>query len=293
MGLRLRQRKRSGSWLLEGQRPVAREVAVEVESADAVLVDLAIAIVVDALADDAVEGPLAVIILAADEQARILGADLAIAVGIGDAHLGDETIAVEILGGVLIGAAVAVVVDGSDRAAQGNPVQQRGIGAVGVELGADVEGAGVEKRGHLRVGTVAIEEIAGEKEGEGAAGQLTRVDVAIDIQRRLLGRRAGLVVGDLDQGQIGAEVALTDGVQFRQLWVLLDPFGQDHVGLGVGVVAVPVDGAIGAHLAAGGRRQEQKQRHHQRRPLDPVCHFDPVADGKEGGFRHLRNLQPI
>ena len=91
--------------------PVVRVVAVQVESADAVLVVAAVAVVVDAFGEHHVVAvPRADV---AHEAAALVGrVDDRVALSGADElpHLADEAVAVEVLAGILVEQPVAVVV---------------------------------------------------------------------------------------------------------------------------------------------------------------------------------------
>ena len=229
--------------------PVAREVAVHVDAADAVLVDGAVAVVVDALAHGRIAGAGALPLGIAHQDAVVIRVEHPVAVFVGDAHLRDPAVAVQVLGGILVGGAVFVLVDGVGGAAERLIVDEREVGAVGVELGADVKGADIEQRGDARVAAVTVEEVADDVGGDGGARQLARVDAAIDVERRFVGRGAGGLVGDGDEHEGLAAVALADLVELGEVGVEGVELAQDLVGLGGRVEAVPVDGAVGGHEA--------------------------------------------
>ena len=231
--------------------PVARKVAVHVDPADAVLVDGAVAVVVDALAHGRVAGPGALPLGIAHQDAVVVRVENPVAVVVAVAHLRDPAVAVQVLGGILVGGAVFVLVDGVGGAAERLVVDEREVGAVGVELGADVKGAEIEQRGDARVAAVTVQEMADDVGGDGGARQLARVDAAVDVERRFVGRGAGGLVGDGDEHEGLAAVAFADLVELGEVGVEGVELAQDLVGLGGRVEAVPVDGAVGGHEAGG------------------------------------------
>ena len=109
--------------------PVAREVAVHVEAAEAVLVDRAVTVVVDPLAHGR------------EAQARTLHLRVAYhypvvgrvghpdSIRVGHADLRDPAVTVEVLGRILVGDAVLVLVERVRRAAQGLVLDERQVGA--------------------------------------------------------------------------------------------------------------------------------------------------------------------
>ena len=128
-------------------------------------------------------------------------------------HHRDVAVAVEVLAGVFVLQAVVVLVERADDAPQ--PARRRDdeVGAVRIELRHDVEDLRVDHLRDHRVGLVAGHERAdGVKRGL-TAEHLAGVQVAVNPVPGLLDPLARLPIGDFENEQILAEVALADGVQ--------------------------------------------------------------------------------
>ncbi len=121
--------------------PVGRPVPVHVVAAGRVLVDLAVAVVVQSLRSEQVVFPL-LAWLDRDEQSGIVRREFITPVRVLLPHLGDLAVAVEVVVSVLVEQAVAVVVMGglaaSRRAGRVRPVEPVGA-AVGVDGRNEVE----------------------------------------------------------------------------------------------------------------------------------------------------------
>jgi hypothetical protein len=68
----------------------------------------------------------------------------------------------------------------------------------------DVEGAAVEDAGDARVLTVAFEQLLDGVEDAFAGHDFARVEAAVDVERRLVLWRAGLLVRDREQPEVAA-----------------------------------------------------------------------------------------
>jgi len=182
-----------------------REGRADVDAAGAVLVVLAVAVVVDALGVELVDALLALGPVGPLEDAGRGGDGEVFAFGVLDAHLGDEAVAVEVLGAVLVDRVVLVVVRRARvarvEAEGGRGRREETRGGVGIAAGQDVPGA---------VGTHVglVEEEPGEVEG-GLRGERDRAfHVRGDKDRgEGFGRGAGLSGGrQRGAGDLGADL---------------------------------------------------------------------------------------
>ena len=246
-----------------GRRPVEAPVAVGVDVARPVLVDLAIAVVVDALLTEHRPFPL-LPRLDADHQPRVLGVGFELAEGVLLAHRADVAVAVEVVGGVFVDEAVLVVVHGNAQAA----VAVRGVGvghevesAVDIDDGHDVEAGLVHEARHLRVLAVVPEHVVKEVERNVPALNLVAVHVAVDIHPGLVqdGARLGVVDGQSHDGP--AFLALADRLERRQLGIGLVERPEGLVDLVQRVILVEPqrDRDLG-FLRRQGRREENDQQ---------------------------------
>ena len=147
--LGLADRQRTGGAVELGE--VVREAAVQQDAGAAVLVGGAVAIVVEPLTGHREHPTLALLGVGTSQQPRLVGVDDPAAVGVRPAHLRDLAVAVEVVGRVLVGGAVAVEVEWLGVA---RPCQR---GAVGVELRHDVDHACVEQGRDAEVAPVAVD----------------------------------------------------------------------------------------------------------------------------------------
>ena len=102
-------------------------------------------------------------------------------------------------------------------------VREPGVRAVWVHAGNDVEGARVERVGHALVVAVSVQEPVEEVERRGRAGELHRVDLGVDEDRRLLLRRPGLEVRDRRERDLPAFVRLADRLDREEAGELAGP----------------------------------------------------------------------
>ena len=205
--------------------PVLGIVAVEVEPADAVLVDAAVAVVVDALRCDGVIalarfGPLhepARRVGGIDDHRALAGLDL-------PADLEDEAVAVEVLGRILVEEPVPVVVVRPDRAPVRLGRVQVKLRAVGVVLDPDVDRLGVDELGQGRVLAVAAEDVPGEPEGGLGRRHFARMPVPFDEHGRLVRVLAGGFVGDRDLPDVAPFEGLADRIEVDDVRIVVSPF---------------------------------------------------------------------
>ena len=245
--------------------PVARPVPVAVVAARPVLVDQAVAVVVDALLPEHdVIARLAV--RHGLEGVRVGPADPVVALpGDALADLLDDAVPVDVLGRVLVEDAVVVVVD--------RDVARPGVAAgalhevlppVGVDRGDDVEDALVDEAGDVVDAAVILHEVPDGVKADLAALDLVAVDVGLDVHAGLtrFGPRRRVV--DRHEHEVAAVVALADRLE-------LEEFGEGvpealHVGVElVGVVPaveieLDLEGRVGGFLGRGRRRQRQDRR---------------------------------
>ena len=182
------------------RRIQVREVAIELDAADAVLVEEAVAIVVDAFPIDRPAARLALLRVGTLHQARIVARRRERTGRVLDAHHGDQAVPVQVFRRILVETAVVVVVERRHVAAPGG-LQRREhrLGPVRVEPRHDVEHAGRQLTAH---GLVARrEQGAGDAERQGAPRDLVGGEVGDqeDSWTRRGRRRARR--GDFDRPQ--------------------------------------------------------------------------------------------
>jgi hypothetical protein len=164
--------------------PVERPVAIGIVIARTVLVDLAVAIVVNALLSEQLvlprlSGPRF------DEHPRVVGTRTVAAVRIAAAHLRDRAVAVEIVRTVLIDEAVAIVVARSHSAARRVHrvrLLHEVLARVRIDRRDDVEDARVEERVDHAELAVHLREIPRGVECDFRPLDLVRMDVAVDVE---------------------------------------------------------------------------------------------------------------
>ena len=211
-----------------------REVAIELDAADAILVDEPVAVAVDAFPVHRPAAGLALLRIGALHQARVVGRRRERPARIRHPHHRDHAVTVEVFRRILVDAPVVVVVERREVAAPRR--LERGehrLAAVDVEARHDVEDAGGELTPHGLVGRA--EQGAGDPQRQRAAGDLVGAEVR-DQQdarpragrQRPQARRSPIahsarppaVLPDRDQrrgagmgGRQGAQVGLERGVR--------------------------------------------------------------------------------
>ena len=196
VGLGVRQRPVARAALDVSWLPVTWPVAVHVVAAGAILVDLAVAVVVEAFL--AGNRPFA----AADRSVRagrgrhwfhLVRIELAAAVRavrIATPHHANRAIAIEVVGAILVGPAVAVVVGRLHaRARRVRRVLrlEPGLPAVWIGAGDEVERDSVDQRRERVVLRVLLDEVPDGVEDRLRCLTLVAVDVAVDVYRGLRG----------------------------------------------------------------------------------------------------------
>ncbi len=199
--------------------PVGRPVPVHVVAAGRVLVDLAVAVVVDPFEAELLVFPL-LAGLDGDEQSGVVGRELEAAVGVLLPHLGDLAVAVEVVVPVLVEQAVAVVVAGRlaapraiGRVRPGEPVGP----AVGVDRRDDVERLLIQELGDLLDPPVVLGQVPDQIEASLGRLDLVAVDVAIDVHGRLGPVAARLGVVDRHAPHVPPLDALAQAGQAEQV----------------------------------------------------------------------------
>ncbi len=224
--------------------PVAGPVAVGVVSADAVFVDVAVAVVVDALG--ACGRPAARLFVGgdADHEARVLRIGLEAAERVAAVHLGDVPVAVEVVVAVFVVEAVIVVVGRQNAAAQ---VVRRGrlvephLASVGVLHGNEVEDALIDQFRQRLDAAVTLREIPdGVEHGLGGL-DLIAVDVAVDEHCGLAQFRPRVCVVERDAPDVEPADALAQGLNAQQVGIRRDQPVQQVGRLLVVVEAVKSD----------------------------------------------------
>ena len=184
-----------------------------------------------------------------------------------DPQAGDPPIPVQVVRRILVGHAVLVFVPGPDAAPEELVLDQRQVRAVGIELGTHVEGIPLQEIRHLRVPTVAGEEMAHGVEGHLGGRELSGVDAAIQVEGRLLPGGPRDLRCHLHHPEVSALQTLADGVELGELREELVVFLEDPLRLPGSVVAVPVHRAVGLHqgglLPCEARRKEQKEQNEE------------------------------
>src|SRR5690349_21181610 len=184
----LRGRIGARAMLLVLLPPERRKVAVEVQTLFRRLNrDLhAVEVAQLALWQHAVILSARLVWLAAHQQARLLRADFPGAVGIGDAHGQDTTVAVNVFGQQAVYVLFIVGVGARAGADELRRIGQRPFRAIGIDARADIEGAGIEAAGDVVVVAIAAGQRVEQIETRAGRRDLGRVDVAVHPQRGLL-----------------------------------------------------------------------------------------------------------
>lgn len=256
------------------RRPVEAPIPVGVDVTLAVLVDLAVAVVVEAFLAE--HRPFALFAgLDANHQAGVLGVGFKLTEGIFLAHRADVAVAVEVVGRVLVEKAVPVIVDGDAQAA----VAARSVGvgheveaAVDVDDGHDIEAGLVHEARHLRILAVAAEEVVEEVKGDVPALDLVAVHVTVDVHPGLVQgcARLGIVDG---QGHDGpALFALANRLERRELRIGFVERPEGLVDLVQRVILVEPQGDRDFRLL---RRESPRGEHDQKGETGELLHFAP------------------
>ena len=181
-------------------RVLVREVAIELDAADAVLVEEAVAVAVDAFPVHRPAAGLALLGVGALHQPRVVARRRERPARILGAHHRDHPVAVQILRRILVEAAVVVVV-GRRQVAAARRLERREhrFRAVRVQPRHDVEDPGGELTADALVGRG--EQRPRDAEGERAAGDLIRRQVGDQQDAGTRRRRGRARRGHLDRPQ--------------------------------------------------------------------------------------------
>ena len=243
-----------------------REGRAEGDAAEAVLVELAVAVVVEPLGVELPDALLAFGPVGLLHQARLAGNGDPGALGVLDPHLGDDAVAVEVVGPVLVDRIVLVVIRRAGVAA----VAELGLAEIArrrvrVAAGQDVPcpvrpqvGLGAEGLGQPERG------LAGEGHGPVHVGRDEDGRQALGGFRRL---RA-----DLEQGEVAAAGALGQDMDLGEAGV-----GPGQVLQGGGDLLGPViavEGEVGRGQGAEGETDEEQR--------------EDMGDSAKGHLQYLR-----
>ena len=241
---RFRDGKRPGPELLEFLPPARREIAVEIESLFRLLHPQRVAIpAFDApLGQDTVIGAAHLHRIAPDHQPRLLRMVLPEAVGVGDAHLQDAAVAVDVLDRQAFDFLFVVRVRTGAGTDPLRLVGERPFGAVRVDPRANVEGAGVEGARDVRILAVLRDQRVQEIEAGGRGRDFGRVDVAVDPERGLLRGGTGGLAGDGQHPDVAAFETPADRLDRDEIRVFGRKALEDRGEVGVAVEAVESDG---------------------------------------------------
>ena len=162
----LRRRERPRAQLLEFLPPARRKIAVEIEPLLRLLEAHRVAVVVldRPLGQDLVVRAAGLDRIAPDHEPRLLRMVLPQAVGIGDAHLQDAAVAVDVLDGESLDLLLVVRIRPRARADPFRLVGERPFGAVRIDPRAEVERARVERARHVGILAVLRDERVQEVE---------------------------------------------------------------------------------------------------------------------------------
>ena len=226
--------------------PAVAPVAVGVDVALDILVDAAVAVVVEPFV--AQEGPFTLFArFDTHHQAVVLGIGPVLSEGVADTHLGDVAVAVEVVVQVLVGESVVVVVHGHPD----GPVGAGGVG-IGKEAGPPVDihhrhnvvHVAVDSRGDAVVFAVFGEQHIGIVEAHLAGLDLVAVDVAVDPHARFRQLIAGLRVVDDQHHDVAPLLALADRLDRREGGISLVERFERLVHLGIVVVDIEAEGNL-------------------------------------------------
>ena len=256
--------------------PVLGVIAVKVQAADAVLIDPAVAVVVDPLRGNdvvalSVRRPLHEPtggVVGIDDHGALAGRDLL-------PDLEDETVTVEILGRVFVEKAVPVVVVRPDRAPVRLGRVQIKFRAVRIVLDPDVDRLRIDELRQRRVFPVAAEDVPGEPERGLGRRHFSGMPVALDEHGRLVGVLARGLVVDRDLPDVPALEGLADGIEVDDIGIIAGPLAEEGVDFVVSVIMRKVQLSGGLGFREG--------RVNSREVADPMT---DTADGV-----HLRRLR--
>ena len=242
--------------------PVSGEVPVHVDAANPIAGNAPIPVAIDSLPFKPVEGAD----IAGPPPHHDPGISFILSPGairVRNPHLKDATIAIQIHGRVRVRRPVLVLIERADGAPEPLVLVQNEVGAIGVELGADVEGACVQQGRDPRVLPVVVQQVREGVEGHLGAGQFPRMDPPIDVHGRFLLGRARGKVRYRNQVEVCPQIALPNDPEVGEVGVERRKTSQDLSGLRLVMIGVPVHRAIGGDegsLAARGVRRRGAAR---------------------------------
>ena len=220
--------------------PVLRIVAVQVQPADPVLVELAVPVAVHALGVDLpVPLPLGHHLHEPFRVSRIQDG-VSLPLSHPSAHLQQEAVAVQILARVFVHQSVPVRVVGTHRAAVGLGRVQEELGAVGIVHRAQVEGLGIHQVGDLGVLPVPAHQLVDELDDGDGAGDLTRMPPPFGEHGRLVRILARLPMGDGHLPDFAPLEAPAHRVELQYLRILAGPLLEETVDLAIGGIVPEV-----------------------------------------------------
>ncbi len=233
----------SGALLLEFLAPARRKIPVEIEPLQRAL-DFqrkTIVAVIAALGHDPVVGSPGLGRVTPHHQAWLLRMRFPQAVGIGNAHLQDAPVAVDVLDDEAIRLLFVERIRTRRRTHPFRPVRKRPFRAVGIDPRANVESPRVERARHLGIRTVLSDQRVDEIERGRRRRHFGRMDVPVDPERRLFGCGSGRAVGDRQHPDVAAFMTLPDRLDRDELRVLARERAENAGELGVAIKAVEGD----------------------------------------------------
>ena len=196
---------------------------------------------------------------ARDEQARLLGVRLPGAVRIVLAHHQHPSVAIDVL--TMQPVLWLVVRIGPNTRAAEASVSETRVRAVRVHPGNDVERPRVERVRDPLVSPVVVEEAVEQVQRGGGTGELHRMDLCVDEDRRLLLGRTGVEVRHRGDRDLASLVGLSDRIEPEKMWEGGSP-GLERLGqLAVGVEAVELDAHERGTLLHRAQRARRIKRH--------------------------------
>ena len=193
--------------------PLARPVAVDVQTADPVLVEAAVVIVVDPLRVDPPFPRFSC--LHPDHETGIIGRGLHRSRLVPDSHLEDVSVPVQVFRGILVQGSIAIRVVWTHTAPHSVGIVEEVVGAVRIQLGHDVDGPGVHQVGDEGIAAVLPDQRIDVLQADLGPHHLSSVKIAVDPESRLLQRVPVALIGDLQDQQVPALKALADVVELR------------------------------------------------------------------------------
>ena len=254
---RLRRRKGPGAELFEFLAPVGREVAIQVEALR-VAGDTGHRDVDAVEVFDAPFGEHAKVFTArsvgrrtSHQKARLLWMLLPRAVRIGDPHLQDPAVTVEVFRDQPVERIFVERIAPRRRAHVARVIAHRPFGAVGVDARANVERARIECARDVCVVAALFHQPVDEIQTRAGRRKLDRMNVAVDPVGGLVLRRAGCALGQRHDWNGSAFVAGADRFQRNVVRILVGKAAQEIHQFVVAIKARVVDGGHGAGEGCG------------------------------------------